>query len=214
MRKSLIATIAVTTIAVSGCATMSEEECLTADWRAVGVQDGSAGRTTNWFSRRSEDCARHGVTPDFTSWEIGYRSGLMSYCTPYNGVQSGLRGNDYQGVCPANLEAEFYPAYQLGRRYHDARARLDAAHAELDDLDRQIESLRNDIRYERGRLETDSELSEEDRRSIRDRIRRLRDDRRDARMRRDDIEASLYELERDEQRAGSEVDAYFPGVRY
>ena len=42
LKVQLIATICL--ILLSGCATMNRSECQTADWRMIGLEDGSQGR--------------------------------------------------------------------------------------------------------------------------------------------------------------------------
>jgi uncharacterized protein YceK len=66
MNRILINTGMVLAIAVlSGCASMSSEECANSDWVAIGYEDGSRGYTTDQFGNRRKACAKHGVTADF-----------------------------------------------------------------------------------------------------------------------------------------------------
>lgn len=68
MRRSIIISIAIS-FTLAGCASgMDSAECVTADWRAIGYEDGSQGRGANSFSERRKACADHGVTPNFEAY--------------------------------------------------------------------------------------------------------------------------------------------------
>ena len=56
--------------ALSGCASMSSEECANSDWHSIGYEDGSRGYTTEKFSGRRKACAKHGVTADFQAYQV------------------------------------------------------------------------------------------------------------------------------------------------
>lgn len=133
-------------ILLSGCAkTMNENECLVADWRTIGYQDGSQGRPEQWLERRGEACAEYGVAPNMDEYLLGRMQGLTAFCQPRRGFDMGLRGNRYDNVCPQNLEGEFLYAYQDGRELRNRQVsvsnieqELSATIAELDTLDKQI----------------------------------------------------------------------------
>ena len=61
---------------VSGCSTMSADECVTADWRTIGYEDGAKGREASAISRHRKACAKHGVTANFDAYEEGRHEGL------------------------------------------------------------------------------------------------------------------------------------------
>lgn len=105
-----------------GCASMSEEECLVADWRALGYEDGAAGRTVAQLGERRQACAEYGVRPDTGAYRAGRSEGLRLYCTEQRGFRLGRSGRTYNGVCPAGLEAPFLHAYQAGRDIYRAQA--------------------------------------------------------------------------------------------
>jgi hypothetical protein len=103
------------TIALSGCGGMSASECELADWRAVGYEDGSRGRSTSAFGQHRKACAKHEVAANFDDYQAGRQSGLREYCKPERGYQEGARGAQYHGVCPAELEPDFYDAFVEGQ---------------------------------------------------------------------------------------------------
>ena len=133
-------------ILLSGCAkTMNENECLIADWRTLGYQDGSQGRPQQWLEKRGEACAEYGIAPNMDEYLGGRMQGLTTYCQPRRGFDMGVRGTRYNNVCPQNLEGEFLYAYQDGRGLRDRQItvgnienELNATIAELDSLDKQI----------------------------------------------------------------------------
>jgi hypothetical protein len=108
----------------SGCAGMSEQACLTADWRTVGFEDGTLGRAESNIGRYRQSCADHGVAPDLESYRAGHAEGVQVYCRASNGFAVGHSGSSYQGVCPADLEPEFVAEYNAGRHLHELESAL------------------------------------------------------------------------------------------
>ena len=60
---------------LSGCAAMSESECRTGDWYALGERDATLGQRP-LIERYADQCTRYGVRPaesDYLAgWAIGY----------------------------------------------------------------------------------------------------------------------------------------------
>lgn len=110
---------AVVVAGLTGCATtMSQNECLTADWYAVGLEDGSRGQAINRIGSHRQQCAEFGVTPDMQAYQQGRDEGLDYFCTLPNGVAVGKTGRSYAGACPGELEYYFLTGYRLGREVH------------------------------------------------------------------------------------------------
>jgi len=109
------AAVALVSLSLWGCGGMSASECELADWRAVGYEDGSRGRSTEAFGQHRRACAKHEVAADFDDYQAGRQAGLREYCKPERGYQEGARGARYQGVCPADLEPDFYDAFLEGQ---------------------------------------------------------------------------------------------------
>lgn len=116
---------------IGGCATMSADECSTADWRLIGEADGAAGQTTAKADRRASDCLKHDVVMDRATYDTGRHQGLASYCVAGTAYQLGERGQSYNGVCADHDEAAFLAAYRKGRELH---AFTSAAAAAADQL--------------------------------------------------------------------------------
>lgn len=147
---------AVTALVVSGmvlsaCATLNEDECLTANWQQLGQSDGMAGRPSNYVSLHHEACSKHGVPVNDEQWQSGWQVGIRLYCTPQNGLQVGRAGQNYANSCPADLAPEFLTAYQVGKRVADARKEIEQLKSELEQAKRHMEKGDANEKVERAR---------------------------------------------------------------
>lgn len=154
---------------LGGCATMSPEECQTADWRDVGLRDGLQGLPLSHLDERIGDCAEAGVTVNGALYRQGRQEGLQSYCQPDNATRLGLDGQDYRGVCPASVDAEFRRRHGVAREVHAARKELRDLDTRRDELEKRLREARDDKERSRAR----DDLYELDRRyrRARDRVR-------------------------------------------
>lgn len=164
-----------------GCATMSKNECLEADWHQVGYRDGKTGSPRARFQRHSEACAEHGIRADRNAYFRGRDQGLDRYCTTENGYQQGKMGRAYRGVCPPELEGAFLDAYRHGLEIHEYHAAVDKLQRRLTAIERQI-AQKEDLAYT-------GDLSKERRLELRYEIKQLE-------MEQLEAEAKLRELER------------------
>lgn len=130
-----------------GCAGgLSKEECLYADWRAVGYEDGARGAPASAVSSHRQACAKKAaVTPNMSEYLAGRDAGLLEFCQPTNGFSLGVRGGQYYGVCTGPGEGAFTTAYQQGNQLYTlesdvARTQnaLSTAHARLEDVEHKI----------------------------------------------------------------------------
>lgn len=103
-------------LALGACSSsgMDEAECKTADWRAVGYEDGARGASPESFGARRKACAEHGVTAGFDRYLAGHAQGLEQYCKPQKGYRLGAGGTRYSGVCPDYLEPAYLAAHARG----------------------------------------------------------------------------------------------------
>lgn len=162
-------------LALSGCASMTPEECRTANWYEQGLRDGTRGQPRSYVEEHREACTKVGVVPDAALWEKGRAKGIRQYCTPHNGLEVGRRGGSYRNACPPELEGDFLDAYRAGKRVYDAEQRLNRLtndqrnkeselrrakedkdrkrlREQLRDLDYRVRDARNDLYYEERRL--------------------------------------------------------------
>ena len=139
---SVTAAILVT---LAGCAGMSEQACLTTDWRTVGFEDGSVGRSETHIASYRKACAEHGVAPDLTAYRAGHAEGVEVYCRPANGFEVGHSGAVYQGVCPAGSEKDFVASYNSGRRLYELESALRSVEAQIASNYREQEGIRGEL---------------------------------------------------------------------
>jgi hypothetical protein len=117
---------------LSGCATgMAKDECVAADWRTIGYEDGLHGFPADRIGAHRVACAKHQVTPNLAAYSEGRERGLREYCQPKNGFRVGLHGGGYANVCSGPTEAAFVDSYRYGRQIHDARSELRSTQARL-----------------------------------------------------------------------------------
>ena len=136
-----------------GCATLSEADCLSADWAVMGEADGEQGRPLSDLNRYRRECAEYGVIPDSEAYLAGRDRGLARYCTETNGYHEGRAGAGFQPVCPAALAPGFQRAHQLGRAVfvslndlHHSNDSIDYARNTIDDLKSDIADAEASIR--------------------------------------------------------------------
>lgn len=99
-------------ILLGGCAGLSKNECLTADWQIIGFEDGAAGRSASRIGEHRRDCAKHDVTPDKVAYDLGYEQGIRNYCSFGRGTNAGAAGESRLQVCPA--DSDYHPGYEKG----------------------------------------------------------------------------------------------------
>lgn len=130
---------------LSGCASMSSDECLASDWSAVGYEDGSRGYTSDRFSQHRKACAKHGVTADFSAYQAGREQGLVEYCQPGRGFSVGVNGGGYSGVCSANFEDDFLDAYNAGYHLYTLRSNVSRATSSINSKEYELDRIEESI---------------------------------------------------------------------
>lgn len=126
---------------VSGCASMSSDECVATDWSAIGYEDGARGYTTDYFSKHRKACAKHGITADFGSYQAGREQGLVEYCQPGRGFDVGVHGGRYYGVCPVNQEADFLDSYNVGHQLYTLRSNVNYTNSAISSKQHELEAV-------------------------------------------------------------------------
>ncbi|MDJ0864006.1 MAG: DUF2799 domain-containing protein [Gammaproteobacteria bacterium] len=136
----------------TGCATLNESECRNADWRTIGFEDGARGASASRIGEHREACADHGISPDLAAYRQGRNDGLRQYCRAQNGFRLGERGVAYNGVCPADVEAEFQAAYEAGKRLHDASSRVRYTQSRIRNKELQLSQLKRTRQSKQAQL--------------------------------------------------------------
>ena len=154
---------------LQGCATLSEADCLTADWAVVGEVDGQQGRPLSELNRYRRQCAEYDVVPDTQAYIEARARGLTVYCTPSNGYREGRSGARDELVCPAALAPDFQRNHRLGRAVFTSLDRLRNTGTSIQSARRAIENLRSDIEEHEAALDSD-ETTDERKRELRGEI--------------------------------------------
>jgi len=136
----------VSMLAMSGCATMSADECLSSDWRGIGFEDGSRGYTADRIGHHRKACGKHGVAPDLQEYQAGRAEGLREFCQPQRGFNLGAGGGQYNGVCPAELEGGFLDAFRTGAQLHTLRSNVNSANYQINARDKELKEIKERMR--------------------------------------------------------------------
>jgi hypothetical protein len=152
MRCARIALAMGMLVALTGCAPLSEDECLAGDWRGIGFSDGAKGRAPDFIDRHRDACAKVGVTPDVTAWLAGRKEGLARYCTPASAYAQGRAGRNIAPYCSSDELAVMRPAHDRGRIYFEIGQDIAAERRNLWEIDRLIRDLPGDAAGDRSWL--------------------------------------------------------------
>ena len=144
-RLMVTASILAATAALSGCNSMSAQECLATDWRTVGYEDGVNGYAGDRIGRYRNACSEHGITPNLEQYQTGRDQGLREFCKPANGFRVGSHGGGYSGVCPADLDQSFVDAYQSGRQLYVLRSRVGSTQDEIHAMRSEMEQIERNL---------------------------------------------------------------------
>jgi hypothetical protein len=143
--KNTLVILMVSAIVLSGCATLNKDECLTADWYQIGYEDGARGYPDTRIASHREACAKHGISPDFRSYQDGHEEGIIRFCTASNGFAQGKRGYEYSGICPPSLENDFLDGYDAGRQIYAVSSAVRNIQNEQRQNENKIESMQAEI---------------------------------------------------------------------
>jgi hypothetical protein len=175
--KALALVAAVAGIAaLSGCETMSAEECAAADWGQLGYRDAD-NNGQDRFADRAESCAEKGYSADPDTYRGGWSEGIRAFCQPYRGFAFARAGGSFNGSCPGDLDEGFRYAYGDGRRVYDLQQDVQEARNEVSRFESRRRELDEDLREAEDDL--DEATTDEERTRIRNRIDELRRQRRD-----------------------------------
>lgn len=139
-------------LGLSGCASMSGDECLTSDWQMIGFEDGSRGYGSERLGEHRKACAKHGVTPDLQAYRAGREEGLRDFCQPARGFNLGSRGGRYNGVCTAEMEGDFLDAYRAGYHLYELQANVNSATAQINSKQHELDHIQDVVREKEALL--------------------------------------------------------------
>ncbi len=149
---------------LSGCASLSKEECQQGDWYGIGFSDGVQGRSLARFDQHREACAEHGVRVDISTYETGRYKGLRRFCSASNAYRHGELLQRYDGICPAELEQDYLSNYIAGLEgaLQQTENHYDELAKEFEDTERLLIYLEEKIARKKVRKdlkEIDAEIS-------------------------------------------------------
>ena len=133
---------------LQACASMGKDECLSADWRTIGYEDGTHGLSASQIGEHRKDCAKYGVTPNLQAYLAGRDQGLTQYCNADNGFRVGASGARYAGVCPQRLEGDFLSGYRNGHQLYALNAALRSATSRLDSRRHDLDKINKRLKEE------------------------------------------------------------------
>ena len=137
----LTAAILAGLVLLHGCATLDKDECMLADWRLIGYEDGVAGKSSTAVGEYRKDCAKHAVVPDLAVYRTGREEGLLEYCQADNGYRLGNAGRSLATVCPTALQGDFRDAWNNGRKLYLARSAVNKTYSRINDRKQTLSSL-------------------------------------------------------------------------
>lgn len=197
-KRFALITIAVGGLAaLSGCTSMTPEECAAADWRQIGYADASRGNDQSRIDDHRRACAEAGVTPDLNAYLAGFDKGLPNYCTRETGFNQGSRGNAAPSQCNNKRFYDFVDGYDNGRRYYAIDQKRLAVEEDLKKTDQIINDLAAHItdlttQIDSGTLPDDERREKERQRdSFRTLLAETELDRRDIVLNRDRLQSQL-----------------------
>jgi len=121
MRVSILsaAILSAAVIGLSGCASISEGECVSGSWSDIGYKDGVKGKARDKLGDYAKTCAKYGVQPNSAVYMTAFESGLVKYCTYEQGFELGENGSSYNQVCSGNNATGFSQGYDEGRAAYE-----------------------------------------------------------------------------------------------
>jgi hypothetical protein len=192
--------ILLTCLALGSCSGMNAAECRTADWRAIGFEDGVQGRSPAYFGTRRKDCAEHGVAASFDAYTVGRAEGLAHFCRPLNGYHLGTQGYEYTGICPSDQESAFIAAHADGFGLYERHAALRSIRSRLEHSKRREQTVEQLLADKTVRV-IGQGLAADERAALAIDLKHLAEEKTELRR-------SIAQLERDEMVAARDYDAY------
>lgn len=137
---------------LSACSTLNKNECITANWKTIGYEDGARGYKASRIGQHRSACAEFGIRPDLNAYNAGRADGLPHYCTPTTAYKKGLSGYHYNGVCAGYNERDFVDALNYGLTIYKANNRLRNLKNKYADEEEYITRLERKLHKKEDRL--------------------------------------------------------------
>lgn len=147
--------------ALSGCASVPDATCASVDWYALGVDDGTDGRSLDYLASHDNQCVAGAAEADLDAYRAGRLAGLADYCTMESGLELARSGARYAGVCPVEVEGDFLTGFRLGRHIHRVEVEMANNRGQAEQIEQALDSTdlanveRQDMRSQLDLLEQD-----------------------------------------------------------
>lgn len=115
---------------LTGCASISEDQCRVGNWDALGFKDGSNGITASRVSNYADECSSYDISVDTQLYLKGHAQGVENYCTPQRGFDRGESGSSFKNLCSGFVGYE--DGYEQGRIAYDIEQAHIALHKDYD----------------------------------------------------------------------------------
>lgn len=160
---------------LSGCATLSKDQCTVGDWRAIGKADGQQGYLLTYFEKHKSACLDHKIKANKAQYIQGRVEGLQSYCKIQHQIDLGIRGKRYSPVCSGNVVPLLKEGNQLGYKVYTVMNDHDNTLQQISEVRYQLRS-KNIKEAEVTRLEAEESRLLDQSRRLQKEIERLKTD--------------------------------------
>ena len=134
-------------ILLTGCSTLSRNQCQSSDWEKTGYGDGISGYKSAKLDLYNSSCKEHGIVPNETAYLTGYEKGNKKYCTSVKGLSEGMNYRSYLGVCSPETAYDFMAGYDFGHKFASMYEQLRDGVTKVNVASRKIQEYEMDIRF-------------------------------------------------------------------
>jgi hypothetical protein len=164
--RSMCCLVLLSTV-ITGCASLTPEQCQVADWKSLGEKDGFQGRDEQ-LANHLKSCAPIGVTPNASLYRQGYQAGLAVYCQPQNILNQALQGSGRIEVCPIKQQQLLQPYYRAGADLYSSKSNLNQLNREQEQFEKELaehktsDQRRKELRQKLRELDTSLSRARDD----------------------------------------------------
>ena len=122
-----ILSISLFVLFFEGCSNIPKKtpSCKKKNWAQIGKTSGLNGKISTWPPKSIKNCFSGNIQEKAwkKEYDLGYKSGLSTFCTSRYGLKAGLRGIKYRNNCPSKKERSFLKEYKKGLKvFHYKKA--------------------------------------------------------------------------------------------